>query len=284
MPLAISGIFANFAKQKTTTTMKAYYIIDGSGKQSGPFPVENLRQHGITPQTYVWCEGMGDNWKKACEVAELAVLFAPQPQSNTTQPIGQNPPIQAGAATTPINPAASGANTQWQPQQPQAQQPRTTWGQQQPGAQQPGAWPQQPQQPRAWQPQQPGTWQQPQQPQQPAAWQQQRPGMPAGWQQPQPGMPGQQGPVNPGFQNNPGPGMRKPDNYLVWTILSTVLCCIPVGAVGIYYSSQVDSAWNRGDYSGAMRNSENAKTYAIISACIGIVVGFIYGILGVINS
>ena len=139
--------------------MKAYYIIDGSGKQSGPFPGENLRQHGITPQTYVWCEGMGDNWKKACEVAELAVLFAPQPQSNTTQPIGQNPPIQAGgsapgrqrppiqagAATTPINPAASGANTQWQPQQPQAQQPRTTWGQQQPGAQQPGAWPQQPQ-------------------------------------------------------------------------------------------------------------------------------------------
>ena len=119
--------------------MKAYYIIDGSGKQSGPFPGENLRQHGITPQTYVWCEGMGDNWKKACEVAELAVLFAPQPQSNTTQPIGQNPPIQAGAATTPINPAASGANTQWQPQQPQAQQPRTTWGQQQPGAQQPGS-------------------------------------------------------------------------------------------------------------------------------------------------
>lgn len=97
-------------------------------------------------------------------------------------------------------------------------------------------------------------------------------------------MPGQQGPVNPGFQNNPGPGMRKPDNYLVWTILSTVLCCIPVGAVGIYYSSQVDSAWNRGDYSGAMRNSENAKTYAIISACVSIVVGFIYGILGVINS
>ena len=78
--------------------MKAYYIIDGSGKQSGPFPGENLRQHGITPQTYVWCEGMGDNWKKACEVAELAVLFAPQPQSNTTQPIGQNPPIQAGAS------------------------------------------------------------------------------------------------------------------------------------------------------------------------------------------
>ncbi len=72
--------------------MKAYYIIDGSGKQSGPFPGENLRQHGITPQTYVWCEGMGDNWKKACEVAELAVLFAPQPQSNTTQPIGQEPP------------------------------------------------------------------------------------------------------------------------------------------------------------------------------------------------
>ena len=35
---------------------------------------------------------------------------------------------------------------------------------------------------------------------------------------------------------------------------------------------------------GAIGYSENAKTYAIISACVGIVVGFIYGILGVINS
>ena len=34
-----------------------------------------------------------------------------------------------------------------------------------------------------------------------------------------------------------------PDNYLVWAILSTVLCCVPFGIVSIIQSSKVSSAY-----------------------------------------
>ncbi|MCD8166876.1 MAG: CD225/dispanin family protein, partial [Bacteroides sp.] len=34
---------------------------------------------------------------------------------------------------------------------------------------------------------------------------------------------------------------QKPDNYLVWAILSTVLCCLPAGVVSIVYSVKVNN-------------------------------------------
>ena len=63
----------------------------------------------------------------------------------------------------------------------------------------------------------------------------------------------------------------KPDNYLVWTILATVLCCLPIGAVGIYFSTQVDKLWGQGDVAGAERQARNARTMAIIAAVVSIV-------------
>ncbi len=33
----------------------------------------------------------------------------------------------------------------------------------------------------------------------------------------------------------------KPDNFLVWAILSTVLCCLPLGIVAIVYANKVDN-------------------------------------------
>lgn len=72
---------------------------------------------------------------------------------------------------------------------------------------------------------------------------------------------------------------RKPDSNLVWAILSTLFCCLPLGIVSIVYASKVDSAWNAGDYLGAEKASKNAATYAWVSAGIGIVGGILYGIL-----
>ena len=40
--------------------------------------------------------------------------------------------------------------------------------------------------------------------------------------------------------------MRKPDNYLVWAILSTVFCCLPLGIVAIVKASKVDALWAQG--------------------------------------
>ena len=64
---------------------------------------------------------------------------------------------------------------------------------------------------------------------------------------------------------------KKPDNYLVWTILATVLCCLPIGAVGIYFSTQVDKLWAEGDIVGAESRSRSARTLAIVAAVVTLV-------------
>lgn len=63
----------------------------------------------------------------------------------------------------------------------------------------------------------------------------------------------------------------KPDNYLVWTILSTILCCLPIGAVGIYFSVQVDKLWAQGDVAGAHDRARSARNLAITAAVVSIV-------------
>jgi len=98
-------------------------------------------------------------------------------------------------------------------------------------------------------------------------WQgQQQPGwqgqQPPGWQAPQPGWPAQQ----PGW-----PAQREPDNYLVWAILCTVLCCLPLGVVSIVYSTKVSGLWAQGRYAEAQSASDSAKKWAIIGAVVGAV-------------
>jgi Interferon-induced transmembrane protein len=115
-----------------------------------------------------------------------------------------------------------------------------------------------------WQGQQQPGWQG----QQPMGWQGQQP---MGWQGPQPM--GWQGP-QPGWQ-----GQREPENYLVWAILCTVLCCLPLGIVSIVYSTKVSELWVQGRFAEAQNASDNAKKWAIIGAIVGAVVYVIIGIL-----
>lgn len=75
------------------------------------------------------------------------------------------------------------------------------------------------------------------------------------------------------------PAPPKPDNYLVWAILTTVLCCLPAGIASIVYSTNVDSKYNRGDYAGAEQASKNARTWAIVSAIVGFIGGIIWFII-----
>ena len=84
---------------------------------------------------------------------------------------------------------------------------------------------------------------------------------------------GQQG-YGRGYNNGaPGP---KPDNYLVWSILVTVVCCLAGGIVAIIYSSKVNSLWDQGRYNEAIEASSTAKTWCIVSAVVGV---FTNGIL-----
>lgn len=63
----------------------------------------------------------------------------------------------------------------------------------------------------------------------------------------------------------------KPDNYLAWSILATIFCCLPFGIVAIVKSSQVDSLWTTGNYDAARKAADEAQTWCIIAAVCGAV-------------
>lgn len=76
----------------------------------------------------------------------------------------------------------------------------------------------------------------------------------------------------------------QPDNYLVWAILVTVLCCLPFGVASIIYSVKVGSLYAQGDYNGAVDASQKAKKFAMIGGIGGLVFIIIYVIFMVIDG
>lgn len=60
-------------------------------------------------------------------------------------------------------------------------------------------------------------------------------------------------------------------DHLVWAILSTVCCCPPTGIVSIVYSAQVNGKVAAGDFAGARKASQNAKTWVWVSVVMGII-------------
>lgn len=78
--------------------------------------------------------------------------------------------------------------------------------------------------------------------------------------------------------------MPRPDNNMVWAILTTLFCCLPLGIVSIINASKVNGLYNSGDYNGAVEAARNAKNYALYSAICGVVVLVIYFILGFIGA
>ena len=55
--------------------MSEYYILNGS-EQQGPYTIDQLRGR-VTPQTYVWREGLAD-WVQAINLPELSVVLLPK--------------------------------------------------------------------------------------------------------------------------------------------------------------------------------------------------------------
>lgn len=62
-----------------------------------------------------------------------------------------------------------------------------------------------------------------------------------------------------------------PDNYMVWAILCTILCCTPLGIVSIIYASKVNTLYYAGEYVEAYEASQKAKKYAIYGAVLGFI-------------
>ncbi len=55
-------------------------------------------------------------------------------------------------------------------------------------------------------------------------------------------------------------------NNLVWAILTTLFCCLPLGIVSIVYATQVDGKRAAGDLAGARAAADKARFWALMSA------------------
>jgi hypothetical protein len=98
------------------------------------------------------------------------------------------------------------------------------------------------------------------------------------WEQPAYGQPSF---GEPGY-GQPAYGGEPPPNYLVWAILSTIFCCLPLGIASIVFAAQVNSKWSAGDVAGAQGASRKAKQFAIWSAAAGAIIVAIYLVVVVV--
>jgi hypothetical protein len=88
----------------------------------------------------------------------------------------------------------------------------------------------------------------------------------------------------PGVVLPPGATIQ---NYLVFAILSTVLCCPATGIPAIIYAAQVNGKLQAGDLAGAKTASNNAKMWCWISFGIGLagtVLWFLLMMLGILSG
>ena len=68
------------------------------------------------------------------------------------------------------------------------------------------------------------------------------------------------------------PDFMKPSSGLVLAIITTIMCCLPMGLMGILRASKVDRLWAAGCYKEAERYASSAKRWTIA----GIVIGFVF--------
>lgn len=62
----------------------------------------------------------------------------------------------------------------------------------------------------------------------------------------------------------------RPNSYLALALISTIICCMPIGIVSIIYATKVNSSYEDGYYDEANRASRNAKTWGLVSIGVGV--------------
>ncbi len=90
----------------------------------------------------------------------------------------------------------------------------------------------------------------------------------------------------PAYRPGPGPGPRRnsydaiggppPKTWLIESILVTVLCCLPLGIVGIVNASKVESRHYAGDDEQAAYHSREAGKWTKIGLYVGIALYVLY--------
>lgn len=76
------------------------------------------------------------------------------------------------------------------------------------------------------------------------------------------------------YRHGPAPGAPLVPNHLVWAVLTTIFCCLPLGVVAIVKAVEVNSKLAAGDIAGARGASATAKTLVISAAIVGAIMIF----------
>ncbi len=85
----------------------------------------------------------------------------------------------------------------------------------------------------------------------------------------------QQG-YQPVYNTMPGAEPVKGTAYLVWSILVTLFCCLPLGIPAIIFAAKIDNCNAQGDFGGAAENARKAKNFCIWGAVLSVVFCIIY--------
>ena len=86
--------------------------------------------------------------------------------------------------------------------------------------------------------------------------------------------------------NFAAPPVHVPD-YLVWSILATLFCCMPIGVASVVFAARANGKKASGDYEGALQDVKKAKLWLFIS--IGayfaymFIIGMVYLIFFLVN-
>lgn len=88
-------------------------------------------------------------------------------------------------------------------------------------------------------------------------------------QQPYPEQPYHQ-PYQGQWQAAPAPGEPCPPAYLVWAVIVTILCCIPLGIGAVICSAQTKQAYRQGNLLKAKKMSDYAQWFIILSIVLGL--------------
>lgn len=88
------------------------------------------------------------------------------------------------------------------------------------------------------------------------------------------------------YTNNftPNSSLDRPNNYLAWAIVVTILCCWPLGIPSIVFAARVNSLWDQGKSAEALEASKKAKTWAIVAGVAGVVIYSIVFLLAAIGE
>lgn len=73
---------------------------------------------------------------------------------------------------------------------------------------------------------------------------------------------------------------QKPDNFMVWAILSTLFCSLLTGIIAIIHANEVDSQWYKNNHEEAVKEMMLARKWTFISLGIGVLTYIAFPVLG----